>query len=336
MMKKKIISILLPIIVITAVMVFAINRPASTTYQRDSGLVFGTSYNITYESETNYKDSIKAVMDHVDRSLSPFNKESIITAVNNNKDVTLDDFFTEVYTLATRISQSTGGAFDITVAPLVNAWGFGFKGGEFPSDKTIDSLRTFVGMEKVTLANGKIIKKDQRTMLDCSAIAKGYAVDKVADFLRSKGITNFLVEIGGEIVAQGQNPKGKQWSIGITKPEDDSLAVNSELSDVIQVTDIAMATSGNYRNYYIYKGKKYSHTIDPHTGYPARQNILSATVMASTCATADAYATAFMTMGFDKTIEFLKTSPEGKKLSVYLIYMHDGKMREYASPKYKQ
>lgn len=336
MMKKKTISILLPVIVITAVMVFAFNRPASATYQKDSGLVFGTSYNITYESETNYKDGIKAVMDHVDRSLSPFNKESIITAVNNNQDVTLDNFFTEVFTLATRISQTTGGAFDITVAPLVNAWGFGFKGGEFPSDKTIDSLRSFVGMEKVSLTNGKIVKDDPRTMLDCSAIAKGYAVDKVADFLRSKGIKNFLVEIGGEIVAQGQNPKGKQWSIGITKPEDDSLDVNSELSDVIQVTDIAMATSGNYRNYYIYKGKKYSHTIDPHTGYPARQNILSATVMASTCATADAYATAFMTMGFDKTMQFLKTSPEGKQLSVYLIYVHDGKMCEYASQKYKQ
>ena len=334
-MKKKTIAILLPVVVITAVMVFSIGKSNAAPYQKDSGLVFGTSYNITYESDTNYKDSIVAVMNRVDHSLSPFNKESIITAVNNNKDVTLDSFFTEVYTLATEVSKSTNGAFDITVAPLVNAWGFGFKGGDFPTDKTIDSLKAFVGMEKVSLANGKIEKTDPRVMLDCSAIAKGYAVDKVADFLRSKGIKNFLVEIGGEIVAQGHNPKAKKWSIGITKPEDDSLAVNSELSDVITVTDIAMATSGNYRNYYVYKGKKYAHTIDPHTGYPARQDLLSATVMAPTCAMADAYATAFMTMGYNKTMEFLKSS-KGKKLSVYLIYTKDGKMCEYASQNYKQ
>ena len=255
-------------------------------------------------------------MQQVDNSLSPFNKSSVITAINNNTSTKADKYLTEVFTLAQTVNKETDGAFDITVAPLVNAWGFGFRSGTRPTDAQIDSLLTIVGQEKVTLKDGEIIKSDPRIMLDCSAIAKGFGVDKVAEFLAGKGIENFLVEIGGEISARGKNSRGTEWNIGVTKPVDDSLSINQENQAVLQITDKAMATSGNYRNFYYEGGKKYAHTINPHTGKPAQSDILSATVMAQTCAVADAYATAFMVLGSEKAKEILKKHPE---LQAYLI-----------------
>jgi thiamine biosynthesis lipoprotein len=172
-----------------------------------------------------------------------------------------------------------------------------------------------------------IIKDDPRIMLDCSAIAKGFGSDMVAGMLRSKCINDFMVEIGGEIVVSGRNPKGKLWNIGISKPVDDSLSVSSELQTVIPITDIAMATSGNYRNYYEKDGKKYAHTIDPHTGHPVQHSILSSTVLAQDCATADAYATAFMVLGMDEAKKVLARHPE---LMAFFIYSDkDGEMKEW-------
>jgi thiamine biosynthesis lipoprotein len=199
----------------------------------------------------------------------------------------------------------------------VNAWGFGFKNGEMPSRRQVDSLMTIVGYEKVTLDQGKIRKADPRMMLDCSAIAKGYGSDVVANFLRKRGVENFMVEIGGEIVTQGVNPKRLPWRIGVTKPTEDSLNVEHELQTTLNVTDIAMATSGNYRNFYYKGNKRYAHTIDPHTGYPVQHNILSATVLAKTCMVADAYATSFMVMGLDGAKAVLQRHPE---MMAYLIY----------------
>ena len=182
------------------------------------------------------------------------------------------------------ISRETQGAFDITVAPLANAWGFGFKKGAFPDSAMIDSLLDITGYPKVSLsADGKVIKQDSRIMLSCSAVAKGYAVDVIAQLLEKKGIGNFMVDIGGEVVVRGENPKKSLWRIGINKPIDDSLAVNQELQTILQVTDVGIATSGNYRNYYYKDGKKYAHTIDPRTGYPVQHSILSATVIARDC-----------------------------------------------------
>jgi FAD:protein FMN transferase len=297
--------------------VMIIHHQHSMPYQHNRGFIFGTVYNITYQSDSDLNDEIVKELNKVDNSLSPFNKSSIISHINRNEDVKLNNMFTDVFTLAEEVSKETNGAFDITVAPLVNEWGFGFKKGVEPTKHVIDSLKNIVGYDKVKLEGGKIIKKDKRMMLDCSAIAKGYGSDVAARLLLSKGITNFMIEIGGEIVTRGINEKRLPWKIGVTKPTDDSLNVNNELESILDVTDIAMATSGNYRNFYYKGGKKYAHTIDPKTGYPVQHNILSSTVLAKNCATADAYATSFMVMGLDKAKKILDKHPE---LMAYFIY----------------
>jgi thiamine biosynthesis lipoprotein len=302
-------------------------------YQHNTGFIFGTVYNITYQCDSDLNEKIVAELQKVDNSLSPFNKNSIITAINDNKDVKVNDMFTDVFTLAENVSKETDGAFDITVAPLVNVWGFGFKKGAMPDRHVVDSLKSIVGYRKVSLVNGKIIKKDPRIMLDCSAIAKGYGSDVVARLLRSMDIKNFMIEIGGEIVTSGVNEKRTPWKIGVTKPSDDSLNTNTELQTVLNITDMAMATSGNYRNFYYKNGKKYAHTIDPKTGFPVQHNILSSTVIAKDCATADAYATSFMVLGLDKAQKVLSKHPE---LMVYFIYSdHKGKNAVWFSPKLK-
>lgn len=236
-----------------------------TPYQTDNGLIFGTIYKVTYQSEKNLKSEIEAELKRFDGSLSPFNDTATITRINRNEDIVPDTFFTNVFRRSMEISQETDGAFDITVAPLVNACGFGFKKGEFPDSAMVDSLLRFTGYRKVKLsAEGKVVKDDPRMMLSCSAIAKGYAVDVVARLLKKSGASNFMVDIGGEVVVSGRNPQNGLWRIGLNKPVDDSLSVNQELQAVLQVTDLGMATSGNYRNYYYKDGKKYAHTIDPH------------------------------------------------------------------------
>ena len=318
------------LIVLVIGTVVIITQQRSTPYQHDSGFIFGTVYNITYQSKDDLQKEIEAELNEVDVSLSPFNNRSIITAVNNNKPVKLNEKFTEVFTLAQQISHDTGGAFDITVAPLVNEWGFGFKKGVQPSKHVIDSLRAIVGYNKVALENGRIVKSDPRIMLDCSGIAKGYGSDCVARLLRKKGIDNFMVEIGGEVVTSGINEERMPWRIGVTKPVDDPTQENQELQTVLNVTDKAMATSGNYRNFYYKGGKKYAHTIDPKTGYPVQHNILSATVIADDCATADAYATAFMVLGLDKAKAVLERHRE---LMAYFIYSDkNGKNAVWYSP----
>ena len=325
----------LPILFILVVLVgagIAVGRK-NADYQHDSGLVFGTSYNITYQSNDNLKPEIEKTLAEVDASLSPFNEKSVITHVNNNEAVTLDDHFITVFRLSSEIYKDTEGAFDITVAPLVNAWGFGFKNGITPDCHAIDSLLQFVGFDKVKLQDGKIIKTDDRLMLDCSAIAKGYGVDVVARLLKSKGIDNYMVEIGGEIVASGENPKGAPWRIGVSKPDDDSVSVSNEIQGIINISNRAMATSGNYRNFYYKGGKKYAHTIDPKTGCPVQHSILSATVVSDECAKADAYATAFMVMGLDKAKAVLARH---KDMMAYFIYSDDkGNNKVWYSPSLK-
>ena len=328
---KKVLPILF-ILVVLVVAGIAVGRK-NADYQHDSGLVFGTSYNITYQSNDNLKPEIEKALAEVDASLSPFNEKSVITHVNKNEAVTLDDHFITVFRLSSEIYKDTEGAFDITVAPLVNAWGFGFKNGITPDRHAIDSLMQFVGFDKVKLQDGKIIKTDDRLMLDCSAIAKGYGVDVVARLLKSKGIDNYMVEIGGEIVASGESPKGAPWRIGVSKPDDDSVSVSNEIQGIINISNRAMATSGNYRNFYYKGGKKYAHTIDPKTGCPVQHSILSATVVSDECAKADAYATAFMVMGLDKAKAVLARH---KDMMAYFIYSDDkGNNKVWYSPSLK-
>ena len=290
-------------------------------FRTNEGLVFGTVYKITYQHNDDLHEAIKGVLMEVDNSLSPYNKNSIITRINHNEDTTLNTHFTHVFNLAQTVSEQTEGAFDISVAPLVNAWGFGFKHAIEIAPATIDSLRQFVGYRKIRIENGKIVKDDPRLMLDCSSIAKGYGVDMVASLLKSKGVKNYMVDIGGEVVLKGKNPKMKNWRIGINKPVEDSLSINQELQTILEISDIGMATSGNYRKFYYKDGKKYAHTIDPRLGHPVQHNILSATVLAKDCTTADAYATAFMVMGLEKAKAFCEEHPE---LNAYFICNGEG------------
>lgn len=333
-MKKKNIVKAAFLVVLIVASVAIIWQQRSTPYQHDTGFIFGTTYSVTYQYAKDLQPEIEAEMKEVDSALSPFNKQSIITAINNNQKTGLNKKFTEVFNLAEKISRETDGAFDITVAPLVNEWGFGFKKGVDPSKHAIDSLRQIVGYQKVALKDGKIVKQDPRINLDCSGVAKGYGSDCVANLLRRHGIENFMVEIGGEVVTSGINPDRVPWRIGVTKPVDDPTLQGGELQTVLNVTDKAMATSGNYRNFYYKGGKKYAHTIDPKTGYPVQHNILSSTVVADNCATADAYATAFMVMGLEKAKAILDKHPE---LMVYFIYSDkDGKNAVWFSPSMKK
>ena len=277
------------------------------SYHKLEGSVFHTIYHITYQGESDYHDEIKQLFKEFDGSLSMFNDTSIITRMNNcDTSVVANRYFRHVFTKAMEVSEATGGAFDITVAPLVNLWGFGFKNSDNVSQAAIDSILQFVGYKTVHLdEEGHLHKDDPRTIMDASSIAKGYMSDVVADFLREQGVENYMVEIGGEVALNGVNPKGSRWSIGINKPTDDSTQVNSELQDILYMSEGGVATSGNYRNFYYKDGKKYAHTIDPHTGYPIQQDILSSTVIARDCMTADAYATAFMVLGKEKAMEVL-------------------------------
>lgn len=314
--KKNILKLVfLAFLIIASVII--IRQQRSTPYQHDEGFIFGTVYHVTYQNDKDLQKEIVAVLDSVDASLSMFNNKSIISRVNANKPVKVNKMFTDVFSLAMKISKETNGAFDITVAPLVNEWGFGFKKGKEPTKTVIDSLRQIVGYEKVRLQDGRVVKSDPRVMLDCSAIAKGYGSDCVANLLRRKGIENFMVEIGGEVVTSGINEQRLPWKIGVTKPVDDPTQQQEDLQTVLNVTDKSMATSGNYRNFYYKGGRKFAHTIDPNTGYPVQHSILSATVVADNCATADAYATSFMVLGLEGAKKILSNHHE---LMAYLIY----------------
>ena len=312
--------------------IFIIRQQRATPFQHCAGPIFGTTYSITYQHDEDLQAEIVARMKEVDTTLSMFNEESVISQINNNKSITPTAMFLDVFQQAQQISKDTDGAFDITVAPLVNLWGFGFKHNETPDQQAVDSLMRFVGYQKVKYDGHYIVKRDPRIMLDCSAIAKGYGADVVARLLDKKGVKNYLVEIGGEVVTRGISEKRLPWKIGVVKPTDDPLQQGNELQTVLNITDKAMATSGNYRNFYYKGGKKYAHTIDPKTGQPVQHNILSATVLTNRCARADAYATAFMVMGLEKAQKVLERNPD---LLAYLIYDDNGHNKVWYSPSLK-
>jgi thiamine biosynthesis lipoprotein len=292
----------------------------------------GTTYTITYQSseQINYQKQIDSLLADLDSSLSTYNPGSIISKVNkNDSSVLLDRYFIEVFKKAIEISGQTEGLFDVTVAPLINAYGFGFTKKEEVDSAMVDSLLKFVGYKMVKLEGEKIIKSRPELMLDFNAIAQGYSVDILAEFLESKGLRNYLVELGGEVRAKGKNKKDEFWQIGIDKPEE-RMDDTRPLEAVVGLKDAALATSGNYRKFYVENGKKYSHIIDPHTGYPARHNLLSATVVASNCITADAYATAFMVMGIENAKQFLSENKD-LQLQVFFIYDEGGTWKTYMS-----
>lgn len=304
--------------------------PKDKEYQHRDGFIFGTVYSVTY-SNPESKDlsaAITRALDDVNNSLSMFNKQSTIAKVNNNEVVQLDSLFLTVWNVGQEVSRSTDGAFDMTVAPLVDLWGFGLKNREIVTDAEVDSLRQYVGYNLVQLEDGLLRKTYPQMRIDAGAIAKGYACDVVADTLEAYGCTDFCIEIGGELVVKGHNSKGVNWHIAINKPVEDSTCVNSEIQEVVELTNCGMATSGNYRNYYELDGKRYSHTIDPRSGYPVRHNLLSATIVAPDCMTADAWATACMVAGLDKAKEWIEAYDD---LKGYLIYEENGEMITWRS-----
>ena len=286
------------------------------------GEALGTSYRITYATDSGLiimPQEITGCLDTFESSLSTFRENSTISRINKNEPyVELDSLFLTVFNRGMEISSLTDGAFDMTVAPLVNLWGFGFKKSDNVSDEHVREVLRHVGYHKVKIKNGYIKKSDSDIMLDASAIAKGYACDIVAQLLQSKGCVNYMVEIGGEVVTHGVNPQGEPWRIDITQPSDSNAVDNPTLQARVSLGDIGTATSGNYRQFYYKDGKRYSHTIDPHTGYPVEHNLLSATVFASDCMTADALATAFMVMGLDKACEFVEN--QVLPVTAYFIY----------------
>lgn len=305
-------------------------HPASK-YIYNKGFVYGTMYTITYESPAakDFQEEIDKEFKKYTLIFSTYEPEATISKINNNLPVKPESVFIECFNRAQQISEITNGAFDITAGPMVNAWGFGPEERKNMTPDIIDSLKEITGYKKIHLENGKIIKDNPNMKLDMSAIAKGFTSDLLAGFLQSKGCKNYMVEIGGEVVAQGVNAKGRPWTIGISKPDENLLAGANELQAIVKLPEHALATSGNYRNFYVEGGKKYAHTIDPKSGYPVQHSLLSATVLANNCITADAFATAFMVLGKDLGIEIARQIPE---LEIFFIYADEnGENQVYMS-----
>lgn len=300
-------------------------------YFTESGSVFHTRFIIKYRASKSQSDKIKEELDRFNLSMNPFNPNSIIAKVNNNLDVEIDDWFYEVFNKSIEVSEKTNGAFDITCAPLVNLWGFGFSKMDSVTPAMVDSIKAFVGYKRVHLNGRKVVKDDSRVMLNCSSIAKGYACDVIARLLEKQGIKNYMVEIGGEVTMNGVNQNGEHWKVGINKPDDKAIGQSNSIEEIVQICGKGgVATSGDYRNFYIKDGKKFAHTINPATGYPAGQNILSATIVANDCMTADAYATSFMVMGVEKAKLLAESIPE---IEYFIIYSDENGQHKTAYSK---
>lgn len=299
----------------------------SVKQQRNSGGVFGTTYSIIYDSNEDFQQEFEQIFKDINYSMSTYIPNSIISEVNNNRITKIDTHFKTVFETSKRVFDETSGRFDPTIGAVVNAWDFGPEGKIEQLDSVkIKNLMQSVGLNKVSV-EGFQIKKPSATKIDFNAIAKGYGVDQIGYFLESNSVSNFLVEIGGEIVCKGINSsKGTPWKIGIQNPniESDIPFLNS-----VELNNKAMATSGTYRKYKIDEnGRRYTHIIDAKTGYPSRSNILSISVIAENCMAADAYATALQTMNLEELSNFLSNHPE---LKVYIIFENENKELEYKS-----
>ncbi|MEI6274613.1 MAG: FAD:protein FMN transferase [Prolixibacteraceae bacterium] len=272
----------------------------------------GTYYAITYsaESNENLQPAIDSLFRQFDRSVSSYVPASVLSRLNNNdSSATADPIFETVFRKSMEVSANTEGAFDITVGPLVNAWGFGFSKKANVDQAMVDSLLPLVGYHKVSLKNGKLIKADPRIRIDFDALAQGYTSDWLGNYFESKGIQSFLIDVGGEVLGKGSKPDGKIWSVAIEMPSKNATD-ERKIQAILSLKDKAISTSGSYRKYYEENGVRYSHTIDPSNGYPVKHNLLSVSVLANDCMTADAYATAFMVMGVEKSKVFLTKHTE--------------------------
>jgi len=295
-------------------------QPEATKYTQLEGQAQGTTFHITYADSLarDFSAPVDSLFRLIDRSMSLWDSTSVISRVNRNEPgVVVDEHFAAVFRRAQQVSAATGGVFDITVGPLVRAWGFSYKKGLPPPDSAqVDSLRQLIGFQNVQLENGVLQKADPRMEVDMNAIAQGYTVDVLALFLEKHGVRHYMVEIGGEVRTAGHNERGESWRIGIDKPVGEGGGEGRPLQTVVPVSGKSLATSGSYRKFVERNGKKYSHAIDPRTGYPITHNLLSVSVLAGDCATADAYATAFLVLGLEKSMEIA----EREGLKIYAIY----------------
>lgn len=270
-------------------------------FRYEEGFVWNTVYHISYESERSLTDSIIEVFNNIDSSLSAFNPESTVSKINDNRSTNIDSLFAEVYRESVKINRASSGAFDPTLAPLIRAWGFG-QGHEVNSDTLrLDSLLSFVGISKTWISGGELVKEDPRIEFNFSALAKGYGVDCVADMLERNGVSNYLVEIGGEIRLSGHNSRGEDWCVGIDRPEE-GLPQGETVLNIVMSSG-AIATSGNYRNFQESGGNRFGHTLSAVTGRPVKTDVISATVVAPACMEADALATTCMAIGKEKALD---------------------------------
>ena len=293
------------------------------------GVVFGTYYSIIYYDDENrvLQEQTDSLFSDFNSSLSFYDQESLLSRINRNEAHHADDYMKVVFRRAQEISEETDGAFDATVFPLVNAWGFGFSEKEEMTQEIVDSILEFVGFDKVRMENGRIEKDDPRVQLDFNAIAKGYAADVVGAFLESLGINTYMVEIGGDLFARGIKPDDSKWRIGLEMPAPDMHA-SQEWMYFVEIEDTGLATSGDYRRYHEVDGRRYSHTINPKTGYPVDHQLLSASVFAVDAMSADAYATAIMVMGLDDAVHFVESRDD---LEAYLVFAEDEEFGYYVS-----
>lgn len=291
---KKILSILAPLLLIIALGCTG----SREEWHYESGAVWNTLFNVTYLGKKSLSDSVLRVLDEVGLSVSAFDSKSLLSRINAGDDVATDSAFRKIYLASLLVNEKSGGMFDPTVAPLIEAWGFG-KGHAITADTSsvaVDSILHFVGIKKTHLtADGRLQKDDPRITFNFSAIAKGYGVDAVAEMLERNGVENYLIEIGGEVRAKGKSRRNDSWMIGVDTPTEGNLP-GQELSATVRLNNMAMATSGNYRNFHESGNKKFGHTINPVTGIPQSTETVSATVVAKECMMADAYATAIMAM----------------------------------------
>lgn len=292
----------------------------------------GTYYAITYYDAQgrNFQPEVDSILRDVDHSMSLWIDNSLISRINKgDTSVMLDDHFIYNFLLSKEVSAATDGYFDFTVGPLVSAWGFHRKNRLEMTAQMVDSLKQLVGFNKVRLEKKRIIKDDPRITIDFNAIAQGYTVDLIAEMLDEKGVEHFIVDIGGEIVARNRKPDGSPWRVGIETPAENKED-ERKVETVVRLENKGLSTSGSYRKYFEKNGKRYSHTIDPKTGYPVEHNLISVTILAENAAVADAYSTAFMAMGIDKALEIIPYFGGG--IEAFFIYYENGQYKTKATP----
>ena len=313
---NKIIAILIAVLFVSCA-----RKPQKINYE---GIAQGSYFAITYYDEEGrtFEAEIDSILQTVDNSVSLWNENSIIRKVNRNEDVVVDQIFKDNFEWAHKASEFSDGAFDATISPLVEAWGFHYKKELEMTPEIVDSIRQLVGYQKIEIIDDRVVKANPNMTLDFNAVAQGYTTDLIGKFLETNGIANYLVDVGGEILARGTKPNGEQWTIGIEKPAEN---FDSERSVQIKINlkDKGIVTSGNYRKYIEKDGIRYSHSINPKTGYPVEHNLLSATIIADNASWADCLATICMIVGKEKASKLL----ERQGVEAYFIFVEDGKIQ---------